>query len=509
MTRSRVLFVLIAGLVIAGLSAFGACLPTYTFASGGEPVIDGGGDATQAPDGTTTPDGSSGGGADATTDGAPGVDAPTDAPHVPHDAQSDAGPPGDAALIPALVTTAGAKAFATGFGYELHLVFAQNDGRYWFFYVDDTAGVIETATSPDLGTWTAGTPIALASGYSLADGNDFSVAYANLGGTDVVHIAANCVNAGNYAAFHLRATIAAGMLTAGAPVVLPHTDSNGDAGSSAGTCPQAGPATVVAADGHVFDVTAWTGHPSTTCDTNIYRSPAVDTGATWDPSPFTHDGYYVSVPSYAYSHDLVSLPEAGVVMAVWPDEDNQGLTLFDSFGWALSPSFAGGGPGTTGVNPDPTKELFNGTSATSSYNDWSVCRLADTDVHVVRHVTAPAGNSVSAFEEVVYNGATWQTTAPPPPAVTSLANDGVVLVGDGTAAHGMLLVTIGIDNALNIAKWTSGGTWAQVRTIAGSAPRQSLGGTGCGSPHPTVYWTEGASAPYAISRVELTSLLGP
>jgi hypothetical protein len=58
----------------------------------------------------------------------------------------------------------GSKSFATGFGYQLHLVFAQNDGRYWFFYVDDNASVIETLASTDLVTWTSGGTVSLASG---------------------------------------------------------------------------------------------------------------------------------------------------------------------------------------------------------------------------------------------------------------------------------------------------------------------------------------------------------
>ena len=505
MTRPRALTLLFAGLALALLAAFAGCLPSYTF--GGEPLADGGTDATSLPDGTTAPEASSGadGGTDATIDSPPPVDATGDGGS---DALPDAPPRNDGSLAPVAIAEAGAKPFSTGFGYQLHLVFARNDGRYWFFFVDDSPGVIKTATSPDLLTWTPGASVPLASGFSLGDGEDFSVAYANLGGRDVVHIVANSVAGTRYEAFHIRATIAGGTIAASTPVALPDTDSA--AGSPSGqTCPQAGPATVIAADGHVWDVTAWTGHASTTCDTNVYVSPGADTGTSWDPSPFAHDGYFVSVPSYAFGHDLVSLPEAGVVMAVWPDEDNTAQTLFDSFGWALSPTFDGGGPGTTGVLPDASAELFAGTGAASSYDDWTTCRLTDTSVHVLRHVLAPAGSTLSAFQEVVYDGAGWQSTAPAPPAVASLSNTGVVLVSDATPAHGILLATIGTDNAVNLAKWTPGGAWGALKSIPATAPRQSLGGTGCGNDHPAIFWTEGAGSPYAIQRVDVSSLLGP
>jgi hypothetical protein len=511
MAKPRVLLFLGAALVIAAscFTGFAGCLPTYTFGDGA--LADGSEDSTSQPDALPPI-------ADAGKDGTtPPSDSPSGSDSAAADASRDsaavdsAPSQNDGSLTPSTVVAVGSKAFSTGFGYQLHLVFAQNDGRYWLFYVDDTPGVIETLASPDLVTWAAQAPVTLATGYSLDDGDDFSVAYGNLGGTDVVHIVANSVASGRYTAFHIRATIQGGALTAALPVALPDTDSNTSSGSSGGSCPQAGPATIIASDGHVYDVTAWTGHPaeSTTCDTNIYLSPGVDTGASWNPGAFSHDGYFVSVPKYAFAHDLVDLPEAGVVLAVWPDEDNSGVTEFDSIDWALSPSFAGGGPGMTGTYPVASDELFAGLGTTASYDDWSMCRLTDTDVHVMRHVTSAAGNSVGAFQEVVYNGSTWQAPASVPAAVSGLTNTGVVLLSDANPADGLLLVTIGIDNSLGVSKRGSTGSWTPIASIPGTAQRQSLGGSGCGNAHPAIFWTEGAATPYTLKRADLSSLLGP
>jgi hypothetical protein len=294
-------------------------------------------------------------------------------------------------------------------------------------------------------------------------------------------------------------------------VGLPDTQSAGAQGSSAGSCPNAGPTTVVAADGHVWDVTAWTGHSgSTTCDTNIYESPGVDTGAGWNTGAFVHDGYYVSLPSYAWSHELVSLPDAGVVMIVYPDEDNVSTTLFDSIGWALSPAFDGGGPGSTGVDMPAADELFNGTNNQASLNDWTSCRLTDGNVHVMRHVITSPGNasdtSVGPFEEVIYDGTSWAATSPPP-SVTSTTNTGLVLLSDTNPDDGILAAVIGTDNAIHIAKWTSASGWVQLTSLPGSAARNSLAGTGCGSKRPAIFWTEGTAAPYEIMAADLSGLL--
>jgi hypothetical protein len=194
------------------------------------------------------------------------------------------------------------------------------------------------------------------------------------------------------------------------------------------------------------------------------------------------------------AHDLVDLPQTGVVLAVYPDMDNNGNapTQFYGWGWAFSPMFAdAGGFDGTGVVSDPTTELFASSGLSASFDDWSVCRLSDTDIHVVRHVTDAGDTTVSAFEEVVYDGSAWQTTAPPPASVKSMSNTGVALLSNPAAPDEMLMVTIGLDNALNVARW-SGGAWTQVEAIPGSVQRQSLAGSGCGAARPVVLWTEGA-----------------
>jgi hypothetical protein len=412
-----------------------------------------------------------------------------------------------AALTSSAVVSVGTKATAAGFGYQQHVARAENDQRYWLFYVDDTAGVIKTMTSSDLTTWSPGAAISLTAGFTLADGNNFSVAYANRANVDVFHLVANAKSGSRTAALHIRATLDAGALTASAPSILPDTDTASGA-NSPGDCPQEGPTTLVTGDGRVFDVTAWMDHtgPTTWCDTNIYLAPGTENGTSWNSAAFTHDGYFIVVPGLGYAHALVDLPQAGNVLALWPDEDTTSLPTYNGVGWALSPTFDGGAPGTPGIVG--SNELFADSGTIASYNDWSVCRLSDTDVHVIRHVMTDAGlgGGTDSFQEMVFDGGTWQAV-PPPPSVAGAWNSGLVLLSDLDPADGLLMVTLGSDHTLNVARWTSSMPWTSVATLPGGTPRTSLSGTGCSSAHPLVFWIEGSTPTFTLMTADLSGFL--
>jgi hypothetical protein len=408
-------------------------------------------------------------------------------------------PPPDSGTIS--VTSVGDKVFSTGYGYQTHVIYAQNDGRYWLFYVDDTAGFIQARASADLATWTSPTLLAIG-GATLADGYSFSVSYANLGGSDVVHIVADTLpTAGGFLAVDIRAVIAGGMITAALPVTLPNTIAGGG-------CNVDGPQVVVTPAGHVYDVSAWVPHPSTGCDTNIFVSTNADPGGSSFVPTYLQEGYYVSVPDLTVAHDLVSLPDAGLVLALWADNDMSAATSFYSIGWDLSSSFLDAGvDANAGTFPDAGAELFAGAGGQASYDEWTACRLTDGNVHLVRHVTMSPATTPDIFQEQVYNGASWSQGGVPP-MVSSGSNTGVVLVSGANPANGMLLASIASDNSIQLAKWTSSSGWSALPPIAGSAQRQSLAGTGCGSARAALFWTEGTS-PYTLMVADVTALLGP
>ena len=303
----------------------------------------------------------------------------------------------------------------------------------------------------------------------------------------MIHLIANSQSMGG--TLHVRSTLAGGALSAGTPLMLQ--------GSSMPGCSNDAPSVAVLPDGTIYDATGWLAHSCCVCDTNLFTSLAPDMGAAgWTPG-FAFDAYYVSVPSYAYSHELVTLPDAGTALAVWPDEDNTDPTLFDSVDYALSTDFAlhDGGP-VAPANNGADEVFYSAMSPQQmSWDDWSTCRLTDGDVHLLRHVIEPADaqNLVGAFEEARWNGASWSIASPPPAAVESPSNGGLALASGPDPTRGFLLATIGTDSAIHIAKWTATGGWSQVATVKRSTPPRAIASGGCGSPRPYFLWTEGTS----------------
>ncbi len=80
--------------------------------------------------------------------------------------------------------------------------------RWWLFYIDQGAPtLIKTRSSADFITWSDGDSLALPFGHGN-EGRTFSVAYADLGGRDVVHITSSLrVASVDRRRFHARATI--------------------------------------------------------------------------------------------------------------------------------------------------------------------------------------------------------------------------------------------------------------------------------------------------------------
>jgi hypothetical protein len=419
----------------------------------------------------------------------------------------DAGPPRDLNPPPPVtIAPTGATSLAVGFGVQAHSFFARNDGSYWLFYTDGTPG-IRTRTSKDFRTWTDGDTVSLGGvAGTVDDGSNFSLAYDDIAGHDVVHILANTKNGLDPPAVHLRGTVSVGHFKVTKTISLANTNI---------VCDAAGPTTLISADHHVYDMTAWMSHSCCSCDSNLFVSQSPDTGDDWSPG-FAFKGFVYSIPNSTYAHQLVELPSAGpgVVFGAWPDMDPGNGTLFDSIGWALSTSIGVGGPNFQGREQDVTgvgygqvasTEAFFSAGGKASYNDWSICRLADNEVYAVRHVGADAAD-VGLFQQARYDGAMFQSSTAPP-TVAAASNSGVVLLGDGVASHGMLLVVIGRDNALHIFKWTNG-QWATLPVLPSSgALRHTLSGTGCAGPGARVFWTEGANAPYAVKGVDLSGLL--
>ena len=403
--------------------------------------------------------GSRDGGADAA-----GADVTLDAEDAgePQEAAPAEAASGDSSVV--TITTVGAVTQPTGLAQETHLVWANHSARWWLFWVDaGQPGQLQATSSPDFVTWTDATPLALPASHAEQGGN-FSVAYADLGGQDVVHITLDLQYPDPYDQrhFHARATLAGAAILYGPPAQLTMV-------TNPALTPPDGPATVVTADGHVFDATGLT----TVADGGsevAWGSTGTDMGTSWDghfgpPQTVATAPYPVSARAFASFGTGLG---AGL-LALWELADEEDPT---NVAWSSYGVLGWGAPANL-FPPDA-----------QSANDWDVAVVAANDVRVVRR------SLDGTFDHVRYDGNSW-TTLVAPPQDPGLAGSGVVLLTSGS--H-VAVVAIAGDAASSVRMivW-DGSAWGAWSTLEGSpATRRYL--SAWSSPgHAAVLWTQSSS----------------
>jgi hypothetical protein len=451
--------------------------------------------------------------ADATMDGT-SSDAPsaTDAPVKP-DAPSDASTivyVSPDAFAPNTVVDISSGG-ATGLAQQIHVVYAQNDHRWWFFYIDGDITTVKTLVSSDGVNWSPGDTLSLAGGADGGNGENpanFSVAYGHLSGVDVVHLVVSEPSGDTGSSFDIRFTLTG---TPGQEAITSPTMTDvypGQGAQAPGYCDTDGPAVVIGSDGYVYVSTGWWYDASygTHCDMNVFRSSVADTGGSWSPS-FTHTAYIVTVPGITTSHELIALQGSSTVVGAWADQQNYGADTNSDWGavaWASGVTGYTGGAGTFA-----NQYLFwDGGTAGAMSDDWMMCRLTDTQIYAYRHVLDQAASptTATAFQAAMYNGSSWQTESPPAP-LTSPLNQGAVLISDATPSDGMLAFVVGTNGtSIDVAHWTSTGGWSSWSSIPRQGTITGLTGSGCGSATPLLFWTEFTST-FHVMEADVTSLL--
>ncbi len=365
--------------------------------------------------------------------------APTPDSAVTPDATTEAGPPPPATVV---LASAGSVAAPTGNAQQTHLVYAVHSQRWWLFTIDSTdVNALRTYSSADFTTWVAGASLVLPLPHPN-DGRGFSVAYADVGGTDVVHIAFSGRNsATDRRHLHARATISAGAIAFGTPQEIVAI------ADTAAVDPD-GCATVIAADGHVMDFTGWAPYGGSSTQTGNhcgYLASNIDTGATWTTGFGARTDIAIANKTI---NARVALPTTGSqLVTLWETADvepapaNVGWAQWNGSAWSIAGNvFAVG--------------------QSLGYNDWAVTRLSSGEIHAVRRT------SLGAYEHRKLVTSTW-TDGQPIAAQPGAANGGLVLLSLGT--H-MLLATIGADAAtsVNVTTW-DGATWGAWSAIESTA----------------------------------------
>ncbi len=444
--------------VLAAAAVAGACsLPRSGLArddggTGGDAVVpvDAAGDAPVS-DGTSA-------------DGAAG-DAPSDAVAadvVPNDAASTGTVP---------ITGVGTVSNATGTASGTHLVYATHAKLWWLFWFDSTqTQTIQTSYSADFVHWSPGgsLPLALELG---GQGANFSVAYADVQGADVVHLTIDGFATAEPTRHHLhaRATVQGTTITFGSISDLSDIQTASD------TDPD-GPATFVDSQGTVWDATGWSNVTGGPANEAVAASPSTEQGgATWSNVFDVQNNLYIAT-GLVHARAFATAG-ANLLVALCDAADTPAPTLASSnVEW-----MSWGGAAWSG----PTAVFAGGKS--QAPNDWDVATMSDGHMHVARRAAD------GSFDHVRYDGAAWTTlSAPPADSLGWATGQGVVVLARGTNAA---IVTIASDlaNTVRMITWT-GTAWGQWTTLEGSAASRGWVSGWSGAKNDAVIWTEAAGA---------------
>jgi hypothetical protein len=378
------------------------------------------------------------------------------------DAPIEAGPTG-----PVTLASAGNVSAATGNAQQTHVIWAVNAKRWWLFYIDNDNTHLKTRSSADFAVWTDGPSLGLTHS-NAAEGRNFTVSYASLGGADVVHVSFSHAESSKLSHTHTRGVINGVSIAWGTPIEVCN-DQTGPSGPD-------GPATLVTTNGDVWDATGFVISQSSTAghyNEDMFHASATDNGSSWSAT-FAQTTIEI-VPKTSNNRAIIQ----GVVpVAFWEKGDSDPLPSnvhISSFitSWS-SPA-----------------DVF-GQDAPQDPNDWDAVALASGEVHVVRALQS------GGYEHVL--GTTSIAIASPPATTPRTTGSGVVLLAD--RAH-LAVFDLGSDGSVQESKWSGAqfSTWA---TIAPARTRAFLSGH-CPDldAHPeaggcALVWTEPASGGFAI-----------
>ena len=444
---------------IAASAVAGACaLPRSGLATTGD---DGGatvGDASVPLDGA----------ADGRTDDAAGSgdaagDASSDVTGVDV-APTEAGSTGTVAI-----TNVGTVSNATGLGMGTHLIYATHAKLWWLFWVDSTqTQTIQTSYSPDFVHWMPGGSLPLALSLQGQGGN-FSAAYADVQGADVVHLTIGAFATTEPTRHHLHARA----LVQGTTITFGSIADLGDVTGASDTDPD-GPSTFVDSQGTVWDATGWNDATGGVGNEEVSASTSLEQGgANWSDAFGSQSNIYIAtgnVHSRAFAtagaNLLIALCDAADTVAPTTTSSNVEWMAWDGATWS-----------------GPTDVFAGGKTQTP--NDWGVATLTDGHMHVARRATD------GSWDHVRYDGAAWTTLAAPPADTLGWATgQGVVVLASGTD---VAIVTIAGDtaNTVRMIVWNNGATWGPWTTLEGTTASRGWVSGWSGATTNAVVWTEG------------------
>ena len=352
---------------------------------------------------------------------------------------------------------------ATGRPNQGHVGYAVNQG-YWYVLTLSSTQTLALYYSTNGTTWSAGGTYTLTLAHG-SEGRNFGFCYANLGGTDVLHVLSG-YNSASGGSFHSRFTLgASGSLTnTNAETTTKAVFSpSGGAGDVMGGMPAVG------SGGVVWD---WGDFNNNADSGGVANYWAADTGGAWTPG--SPSGNYALETSGSWTDSFGILPQASGNMLAISDNSSSStvFTNLDSYYWNGSTWAAG-------------LAVFASSITQVDCNAWGSCKVSNTSLHCV---ALSSGGNTYTHRTNAGGGAAW-AAGNTIPTLTYGTTSGVALVSDGTNVWAWVIDSSG---NLKYCKWngTAWGSWTvQEATLAGS-PRYAVAAYSAAANGIVVIWTK-------------------
>jgi hypothetical protein len=335
---------------------------------------------------------------------------------------------------------------ATGRPTQTHIICAANSGTWWLFWINNTTNSLQTSYSTDLIHWNPGTAFVLSN--NLFSGVNFSVAYKNIAGVDIVHIVASYWIANNNRVYgHIRAVVTGTTITFGAES-LPQ----GAATLNFSPSSYDGPTVSFGTDDRVYDfVSFWNDSGGAFGNFDTVPSSNFDLGSSWVAGwPGRSD---ISTVSDVIASHFGAPLNGGNMLSV--QDDGGDCNPFcegdiTNLLWDTGNNTGWGG----------TANLFAGfASGTVTPNDWSAIQVDNLDYYLVVRLNA------TTLTWQKFNGVSWSVPGAAIPAQTSLSGSGPFLATDGTNLW-LFIIDSDAPHTIRVNEFngTTWGTWTAVTT---------------------------------------------
>jgi hypothetical protein len=355
-----------------------------------------------------------------------------------------------------VVASAGALASSPGMNYQSHLIFANASGKWWLFYLNATTTVLRSAYSTDLINWTASTTFTVAN--SLNSGANFTVAYKNISGTDVVHVGLSYIESGGTVSSqaHVRGTISSTSITWGTEAQVGCSTSN----VAPITGGEDGPITVFGSDNKIYDFGSARDDDGSCGDIysgniDVAQSTNADVGTSWTAG-WTLPNYLAFSSSYTTGHLGAALTSGNMLVL---ESNGQTETTSGNVTNMLWSKW-------NGTTWSATANVLTSSLGTAiSSNDVTGVQLSTTNYVAIFRTGA------NTYVWRQFNGSSWSTPAASIPNQNSLAGSGPFLATDGTNIW-LFIIDTDSANTLRYVKY-NGSTWGSWTAIEASTQARS------------------------------------